>query len=460
MSIGVRRLPALVLLACLVAMSLPFFAHAVGTMADGMCNPVTPVCGCGQVMGSHGCTGGVNKFMCKCFDFTAGHTTNGICVATNKCLDSSDAGGLTSLGSILGQLLGKLMQPSPSSGSSAATTPTTPTLTGCTTGQYFQTSDVTQLSNPCAQYVPTTPVITGTSTGGTGGCDTLSQLLGTCGTSSTCPTTAVSCSQGFNEVPQTGFDANGCQLPDQCVLSTTGGTQTGGSGVTSVVAATGTSSGVNLSGLGSPSTLVPGLTNGTGGDILFSGNGATIFSNSQNLANNTGVAGFFGSDTFSGGQPQGIAAQICQARPWAAGFLNSVLPVAFFDGLCTARGYQVGTPPTPVPATPVVQLQQTKPAPKPVTPAPAATSTPTIPPQVSIWAVPASVPLNTRTSIFWNTQGVTSCTESSPDGSFNQSSLSGGSATVPIVGATTFTISCIDTAGNPVTGYVTVNLSI
>jgi hypothetical protein len=79
---------------------------------------------------------------------------------------------------------------------------------------------------------------------------------------------------------------------------------------------------------------------------------------------------------------------------------------------------------------------------------------------VDIWAVPAAVPLGARTTIFWNTQGVTNCTETSPDGSFNQNSLSGGAATVPITGATTFSISCDAPDGSHVTGYVVVNLAI
>jgi hypothetical protein len=79
---------------------------------------------------------------------------------------------------------------------------------------------------------------------------------------------------------------------------------------------------------------------------------------------------------------------------------------------------------------------------------------------VDIWAVPASVPLGTRTTIFWNSKNAQSCVETSPDGSFSHSSLSGGGATVPLSGATTFTISCQAPDGTHATDYVTVNLSI
>jgi hypothetical protein len=212
----------------------------------------------------------------------------------------------------------------------------------------------------------------------------------------------------------------------------------------------------DLAGVSTPTLLAPGGTNGSAGNILFSGNGVTIVGSSQDVGSNTGVAGFFGSDAGTGQQPQSIASRLCESRPWANGFWSSVLPVSFFDNLCTWQGYQVGTPAA---TTPVVQLQQTKPQTTHATTT-VATTTPVIAPQVQIWAVPASVPLDTRTSIFWNTQGVTQCTETSPDGSFNQNSLAGGAATVPLTGATTFTISCLGPDGKPVTDYVTVNLSI
>jgi hypothetical protein len=172
------------------------------------------------------------------------------------------------------------------------------------------------------------------------------------------------------------------------------------------------------------------------------------------MQSNTTVAGFYGSDTFGGQQPQGLAAGLCRSRPWASNFLSVVIPPSFFDGLCTWRGYQVGTPPPPAPT-----LQQTHVTSKPATVQPA-TTTPAIPARVDIWAAPASVPLDTRTSIFWNTQSVSDCIETSPDGSFNHSTLSGGAATVPITGPTIFTISCIASDGSPVTDSVTVNLSI
>ncbi|MBV9159462.1 MAG: hypothetical protein JO019_02600, partial [Candidatus Kaiserbacteria bacterium] len=161
-------------------------------------------------------------------------------------------------------------------------------------------------------------------------------------------------------------------------------------------------------------------------------------------------------------------------------FLSYIIPPSFFDGLCNLRGYQVGALPAPAPVattSPVqVQLTQTSDNAKPVVVTPItvtkpaatttkttsknATTTPTVEPKADIWAVPPSVSLGARTSIFWNTQGVTSCTETSPDGSFSHDSLSGGASTVPITAATTFTISCLAPGGGHITNFVTVNLAI
>ena len=200
------------------------------------------------------------------------------------------------------------------------------------------------------------------------------------------------------------------------------------------------------------------LPGGERGDIEVRWGGATIIGGMRDTQTNTEVAGFYGSETL-GGQPQGLVGQWCKERPWVSNFLSKIVAPTFFDGLCKWRGFQVGTPPV-LTQKPVVR--PTTPTPKPVVatttaPAPAA---PVVPPKADIWAVPASVPLGGRTSIFWNTQGVTSCVESSPLGNFSQSSLSGGAATVPITAATTFTITCKAPDGSEITNSVVVNLKI
>ncbi len=205
-----------------------------------------------------------------------------------------------------------------------------------------------------------------------------------------------------------------------------------------------------------PAYLIPGLR----GDIQIFSSGGTIIAGSRNQTGNTEVAGFFGSDTFSG-QPQGVVASICRARPWATSVLSYVLPANFFDGLCIARGYQVGNPPPAQQPTVTVTQSQSQPAPQQqTTPAASTTTVPSVPAVVRIWSVPASVPLGSRASIFWTSQGVASCLVTSPDGSFSQTTLSGGASTVALTGATTFTISCLSPNGTPVTDYVTVNIAL
>ena len=203
-----------------------------------------------------------------------------------------------------------------------------------------------------------------------------------------------------------------------------------------------------------PQGVIQGLTSGVSGDIRILGNSGTILAGSVDPGGNSVTAGFFGSNTFTG-QPTGVIANLCKSRPWAGNILSYILPATFFDSLCVLRGYQVGTP---KPAAPTVTVFQS--APKKVTKTPVATTTPAVPPKVDIWAVPSSVPLGSRTSVFWSSQGVTNCTETSPDGSFSQNTLSGGASTVALTGATTFTMSCIAPDGSHVTDYVTVNLSI
>ncbi len=425
MTVRVRLAAALLLL---VLFAFPIAVYADGMMADAQCvcqmNP--------QVQNPPYCP------IMPCVDMTSGFATAGHCIAPGKCKGETGGGkgldaGLGQLGQMLQQLMSKLGQKSPSGGGAGAP-PTPMPTTGCPSGT-FQTSDVMRLSDPCAQYVAPpvsmdfTPIDLSTST-----CDATSQLLGTC---------IINNNTNIN----TNTDDTDLQFTPAVQPSTS---------ISGVKSATTTP---NFSGLGTPATLIPQITSGVSGDIFLLNNGATISGFSQNAANNSGVAGFYGGATV-GAQPQGLAASLCQNRPWAGGFIAALIPASFFDGLCMTRGYPVGQPPAP--QAPVVQLQQTpvKPsAPKPPVTA-TATTTVAAPSSVRIWAVPASVPLDTRTSIFWTTQGVTDCVESSPDGNFSHTSLSGGSATVPLSGDTTFNISCLDSAKNPVTDFVIVHIKI
>lgn len=176
--------------------------------------------------------------------------------------------------------------------------------------------------------------------------------------------------------------------------------------------------------------------------------GATIAANFRHGF--TEVAGFFGS-SFSGNAQQSFASRLCTNRPWASGFLAKILPPWLLDGVCAKLGYQVGA----------VEMQGPSVEKRPVTvekgSVPIQKSAPAPPLEADIWAEPASVRLSSRTKIFWSSRSADSCTIAGP--SFEQSSLQGGGATVPITGPTTFTITCL--AGeNTVSDSVTVNLSI
>ena len=208
----------------------------------------------------------------------------------------------------------------------------------------------------------------------------------------------------------------------------------------------------------------PGLIEvnpGVSGNIEFHDKGATIHITRE--TGGTTVAGFYGSD--SAAAPTGLVQTWCASRPWATNFLSRIIPSGFFDGLCTLRGYAVGIVPrspnaSRAPGVEVPRQQQTVTSftsnpiqpvakPKPVIPAGRA----------DIWAVPSSVRLGSRATVFWNAIGVTSCEETSPEGGFTHNTISGGAETVAISGPTTFSISCVTQAGAHITNYTTVNLA-
>ena len=387
----------------------------------------------------------------KCVDPTNGITT-GHCELVQCHADSFSGGGqpggsagLDQVMKALGELFGKLMQQPPAGSTPPSTPPTFPGDNKGCTGTRFPTHDISQISNPCADYTP--EPINIDPTVNPEACPPLSQTLGLCTqTPDNCPAVpVVDCAPGNHPVSG-GTDANGCVLRDTCEPDTTQQT-------TSTPPATTPAKPLIFSTTTGTFVMPPG---GLRGDINARPVGATVVAGSRDTQGNVEVAGFFGASTFSG-QGEGLVGAWCRTRPWATNFLSKIITPAFFDNICKSRGYQVGTPPPP----PAVTLQQTKKPKTTAAPATVATSTtPAIPPKVDIWAVPASVPIGGRTSIFWNTQGVTNCTETSPNGGFNQSSLSGGAATQPITAATTFSISCLAPDGSPVTGSVTVNLKI
>ena len=405
--------------------------------ANKQCVPVDMRCGCGKVMTNDGCKGGANMHLCPCYQQVpnTNHVITGICVAQNDCKGvsgtnlSGQTGGLSNPGAfadILKGLMDKLFQGGGGGGGGGGAEQSNPG-SECTT--YYQVTVPT--TDPCAYYVPPT---SSSLLNFPAGSSVSGQLMDALGTQSILNSAfseyiSVPASNQITGQPQTQSDASTMQT----ITSTQVPSQA-------------------LDGLSQAETLQGG---GTRGDIQITGTGATIFAGARDEQTGTEIAGFFGGDTFGTTQPQSIATRLCQSRPWASSFVSYIIPPTFFDGLCTWRGYQVGTPaPSAVSAPPAV-IKQTSPS--SVTAPPVVS---TIEPRVAIWAVPASVSIGARTSIFWNTQGVSSCVITSPDGSFSESALSGGAATVPITGATIFTISCLAPDGTPVVDFVTVNLTI
>ena len=474
----------------------PFAVRAMSDQADQMCNPVIMLCPtCGMVPDANGnCIQKgpqANKYMCPpgiCKDTTSGFTTLGTCVAPNKCEGKVTAEGkspgLGQVGDILKGIMDALK--GMKGGGGGGSPPPSPSGTGATPNgvtcsTYYQVS--TPSSDPCAYYVPP-PIQTPTSTidlSNLGGCDALSAALGNCNNGSNSGSTG-----GSGLINLTNTNATSVN-PFTDTSTNTSSNTTSVNPFTDILTNTNTNTNTNpntnaeqrtpavtsvggtivVTQLGgnqqnlSPSAVasqIVSLQPGVRGDISVFNSGATIFVANQDTQSNTVTAGFYGSNTAGSQQPQGLVAQLCVDRPWATNFLSYIVPPSFFDSLCTWRGYQVGSPPAAVPQ--VILTQQTVKNQTATTSKSTATSTPLIPPKVQIWATPARVALGARTSVFWSTQGVTNCTETSPDGSFHQNSLSGGASTVPITGPTTFAISCQAPDGTPITSYVMVNISI
>ena len=430
---SIRALLVAIVIYSFFAFAFPQHSLAFGTAADAMCGSCTmnpskqdPRPYCPSV---------------TCHD--PGSEVTGICALPLKCqaLNAPGLGGdgnaldqgLSQLGSVLGQLMSKLMSGGGQGGGSGSGSGGVNTTPSCTAQP---TSDMSiYQSNPtCYYYVPPVSAslgadTTGTGTGsGTSISDQLGSILNTDNTN-TNTNTNTNVSDALNNL----------------------GSNTQTNTQTSATTSTTTSSAVLVPT--NSANLLPGFR----GDIQVLTSGATILGGQRDSSSNSETSGFFGVNTLGGAGGTGIVASLCQARPWASGLFSKLISATFFDGLCSMRGYQVGAP-QQVTTTPQVTVTQTKP--KPVTSVATTTQTTTVEPKVDIWAVPAKVNLGARTSIFWNTQGVTQCTETSPDGSFSQTSLSGGASTVPITTSTTFTISCLAPDGTHMSDYVTVDLNI
>gem|GEM_PF-2225699 len=180
---------------------------------------------------------------------------------------------------------------------------------------------------------------------------------------------------------------------------------------------------------------------GTGGATVDEGDKEkTLLDNLQKGFSR--VAGLFSGDTL---------AAACRTRPWAGGgVIAGVAPDSFFDDLCRRAGYS-GSFGSGTGGTSSFGSGGT-------TGFESGTTTNIATPSAEIRAEPAAVRLGTRTYIFWTSGYVVSCSVRGP--SFEQNTLFGAGATVPITGPTTFTISCIAPDGTMVSDSVTVNLAI
>jgi len=512
--------PLVGILFALLVSAIPVVSYAVGTAADAMCvasqctttaTPGHPLCSATPCVDATSgfTTSGFCATPTQCKASSAPGLSGGNALST-----------LSQLGQLLNTVLGKLLQPSTSA--SSPTTGASPTgclssyyYTSNTSLIGVDPCALYQPATTCTDQNASNFGASGACTYGTGGNtsstsaqDLLNALAGGSGstslggsTLSATPTSgsaplSVAFSSGAIAMESYTIDFGDSTTPASpapnncsgsssatCTYQTThtyasAGTYTAAledqNGLSvATVSISVTNPGGNTSGLsqvlGDVSNFLSGTTSapaapsgqtspafpGVFGNILLDQNGATIFASTINAANNSETSGFYGGSTVSG--TGGFATTLCQNRPWASNFLENIIPATFFDSLCQWGGYQVGQPAQP--QVTLVQTQSAAPVSKPVTTTTAATSTPTVPAQAQIWAVPSAVPLGARTSVFWNTQNAVSCTESSPDGNFSQNSLSGVASTVPLTGATTFTISCLDQGGNPITDFVTVQIS-
>ncbi|MBL8158278.1 hypothetical protein JNK62_01945 [bacterium] len=327
--------------------------------------------------------------------------------------------GAESLGMLKGivdQLMGAMKG---GGGGGGGMPPTDSGATGCTT--YYQVT--VPSSDPCAIYNPSGVLDAAGGSGGSSGvADGLLDALGGSG------------SQNPSNVSDKLLDTT---------KNTTGGTQTN-TATKTPAATTNASSSVKAA--------APGLS----GDVRIGSAGATIIANLRQGMSE--VAGFFGGSTGGASQALSAAGKLCASRPWAGSFVSNVIPTSFFDGLCEWRGYQAGVAmPTNTSKTSTITPTSGSTASQQqgISLQPSASN---VPPEVDIWAEPASVRLGTRTYIFWNARGVASCKGSGP--SFSQNTLSGGASTVPITGPTTFTIECLSTASTTIKDSVTVQIAI
>lgn len=386
-------------------------------------------------------------FMCPCMDTTNGFTTSGICVAPMKCQASAAEG--------MPPMLPMLPMPMP---------------------MPSQPSDQGQ-GDPCAQSF-----INGSSSSTKGG------------------EASSTCSSYYGQTQS--FDTSGYSSYFSNISSGSTGAsdfKPDTNGVTSLLNNTGASTGGSSQSTQTSATIVPGgSTNasnaapaapfgskeGVSGDVQMQGAGVHVLASNRDSARGTQVSGFYGFQARSGVTAAIVFKNLCALRPWSSNFISFIVPSAYFDSLCTSRNLAVGVTAATAAAnnssgtagasatgsTAKPKIGATNPgtgvtigtgvdqaAQDTSSTVPAAPRTYLGKARVDIWASPASVNSGQRTSIFWDTTGVYTCTLSSSDRSFTGSSLSGHGATQALTKNTTFMINC-ETATSSVSNQVVVTV--
>lgn len=488
MKTTIRVLLLAPIVCALFFVATPMTVHAVGMEADRICdtcqmNPKKPRF-CPTVV---------------CIDNTSGFTTAGHCVTPGKCKGETTQGldgkGMEAVMKGLMDALQKLMQGQQSgsgSGSGSETSQPPPTCSIAATLNTTTTDISVATSTTQSTSTATTTLATLSWTSANATEATIEPGIGTVGTTGTrivvplSGTTYVlnvtgpggyySCSAtisggaGVSSITSTIGDTllnsldsgNQTSIADLLNAAANNQNSSGGSSATGVNTVLGlnsdgtapaTTSRVTLgfpsSGLGK--TVTP--ASGQQGNILIDNTGAMIVAGVR--TSNSETASFYGSGS-SVSQPTTFVGKLCTSRPWASGLVAAVIPASFFDSLCSWQGYQVGTlAPTGTGTSIIQQTAQQQPRQAiPQTPV----SPLTIHPQAKIWAQPAAVRLGSRTSVFWTSSDVQSCTVSGPN--FSANTLAGGASTVPLSGEATFTIKCTAADGTDVTKSTTVTIAI
>src|SRR3989344_2287194 len=397
-----------------------------------------------------------------CWDITFGLPTPGTCIAPSLCLGLGSIGIVAAVTQTAKSIFGvKPDAPTPGAFPYNGTLPGG-SLAGCTGTPFIST---TPSANPCAVYIPVA------SAGNTNPASSVSNALLNSGTSGAGTVSAnsvssallVNSSAGTGLPPSPGITSSNVNNPSSPSVSSlllNSYVSNAGKAATAIA-------NVNI-GTASPS----GVQFGTWGDIEANAYGVTIIVGGHGVDGRTGVGGFYGYDTVLGVQPQALARQMCRNRPWKDLAITFIIQPSYFDGLCTARGYNATTTAATlslVSATGTVN-SNFKLVAASGTPATSVVATSTInpasgfvrvfqAPRVDIYAIPTRVRISARSTLYWSAQGVTSCAVSTPDGSFNENSLRGAASTVALYTNTIFTIACNAEDGSIVTKSVTVQTS-